>query len=480
MITSKELNELGLPNHKQIMPLAMKLINQALSGGACPVLMRENLNRLCQQPAGMAEDPVLGELAHSLHRHFPDGVMFTPRANPAPWRQWGELYVEDSALQQMENACSLPKAVRGALMPDAHTGYGLPIGGVLATEGIVIPYAVGVDIACRMRLSVLDLPPHFLNERREALIAALEQETRFGVGAEFAPAERREHAVMDEDWNVTEITGRSKGKAWKQLGSSGGGNHFVEFGELHLESTAELGGRQVEQGVYLALLSHSGSRGSGQNVAEHYSKLAMSMRPALPSGIRHLAWLDLDSEAGQEYWAAMELMGRYAAANHEQIHAHILRKLGAEALSHVENHHNFAWKEKYEGKNVIIHRKGATPAAAGVQGIIPGSMASPAFVVSGKGNKEALNSCSHGAGRLMSRTMAFNSPDANKLQACLQEQGVELLSGGLDEAPMAYKDIFAVIAAQDELVDVLARFDPRLVKMAPPDKQLSRRKRKVK
>ncbi len=469
MITSKELNQLGVPNNKLVMPLAMRLVNTALAQGACGGAMRDALRALCKAPAGMIEDPVLGQLAQAMQEHFPDGAAFTPRATPAPWRQWGDVNTEDSAIRQMENACSLPGAVRGALMPDAHTGYGLPIGGVLAVKDAVIPYAVGVDIACRMRLTVTDMALSSLTSRREAFIDALERETRFGVGAGFERGERREHPVMDADWSVTRISSANKDKAWKQLGSSGGGNHFVEFGELHLEAPAELGGKLLQKGTYLALLSHSGSRGTGETVAGHYSKLAMSLRPALPQEIKHLAWLDLASEAGQEYWAVMKLMGQYAAANHEMIHAHVLRHLGAEAVTHVENHHNFAWLEEHDGETVVVHRKGATPAGAGVQGIVPGSMGAPGFVVQGKGNAAALNSCSHGAGRLMSRTAAFKTLNKNDVRAYLQERGVELISGGLDEAPMAYKNIHAVMAAQQNLVDVLARFEPRLVKMAPDE-----------
>ena len=471
MISATELNMLGLPNDKRIMPLAMKLINTAVSRGADARELCEKAAMLAREPSAWKEDAIFGALALAMEEHYPGGAVFVPRPEPAPWRQWGDIQVEETALRQMENACSLPCAVRGALMPDAHTGYGLPIGGVLAVKGAVIPYAVGVDIACRMRLTVLDMPVSALLTRREKLRAALERETRFGLGASFEGSDRRNHAVMDEDWAVSPVTRSQKDKAWKQLGSSGGGNHFAEFGELYLAAPARLGGRELGEGVYLALLSHSGSRGTGEAVAGEYSKRAMSQLPGLPREIKHLAWLDLAGSDGPEYWAAMELMGRYAAANHELIHEHVLRNLGAEALTHVENHHNFAWREEYDGESMVVHRKGATPAAKGVQGIVPGSMGAPGFVVQGKGNASALNSCSHGAGRAMSRTAAIRGLDEAAVLQCLEEAGVELISGGLDEAPMAYKDIHAVMAAQADLVDVLARFEPRLVKMAPPEKR---------
>jgi tRNA-splicing ligase RtcB (3'-phosphate/5'-hydroxy nucleic acid ligase) len=390
---------------------------------------------------------------------------FAAREAPAPCQIFGEG-LEDGALQQMKNACQLPVAVAGALMPDAHQGYGLPIGGVLATDNAVIPFAVGVDIACRMKMTVLDRPVTDLATKQQELIAALEGETRFGVGATFR--DRRQHAVMDEDWNVSSVTAGLKNRAWSQLGTSGSGNHFVEFGVLTVhDASAGLG-----PGEYLALLSHSGSRGAGNAVATHYSRVARDKHPELPNQLSHLAWLDLDSHDGQEYWQAMELMGRYAAANHHLIHEHVARALGSAVLFDIENHHNFAWRERHvlpggRVRDVIVHRKGATPAGAGVLGIIPGSMAAPGYVVRGRGSEASLLSASHGAGRKMSRTKAKQEFSWADAQRVLRERHVKLLSAGLDEVPMAYKDIDEVMAAQRSLVDTLARFDPRLVKMAP-------------
>jgi tRNA-splicing ligase RtcB len=390
---------------------------------------------------------------------------FVPRAEPAPYRIWGEG-LEADALNQMKNACGLPVAVAGALMPDAHVGYGLPIGGVLATDDAVIPYAVGVDIACRMKMTVLDLPIHALERDRARLTKALERETRFGVGGSFKSPRR--HEVMDADWRVTPLTATLKDRAWSQLGTSGSGNHFVEYGVLTVLDAAV----GLQPGTYLALLSHSGSRGAGAQIAQHYSKVARAAHPELPPELAHLAWLDLSSAEGQEYWAAMELMGRYAAANHALIHAHIRDALGVEALLDVENHHNYAWRERHRlpdgrERDVIVHRKGATPAGAGVLGIIPGSMGTPGYVVRGKGMPASLNSAAHGAGRRMSRTKARQKFTWDQAQRFLKERGVTLLSAGLDEVPMAYKDIEKVMAAQDDLVERLARFEPRLVKMAP-------------
>ena len=159
---------------------------------------------------------------------------------PVAYRTWGADGIDEAAHAQMRQACTVPVAAAAALMPDAHVGYGLPIGGVLACENAVIPYAVGVDIACRMKLSVLDLPPASLDTQFNAFKEALEGGTRFGVGAEYK--QPKSHAVLDQDWSVTRITRESKDKAWRQLGTSGSGNHFAEFGILSLAaSDSELG-----------------------------------------------------------------------------------------------------------------------------------------------------------------------------------------------------------------------------------------------
>ncbi|MGA2440396.1 MAG: RtcB family protein [Tepidisphaeraceae bacterium] len=379
--------------------------------------------------------------------------------HPASFRIWGDD-TDPQALEQMQNAANLPIAVSGALMADAHVGYGLPIGGVLATDAAVIPYAVGVDIACRMKLSVLDIPPDRLDREGDRLAKVLERETVFGVGGE--QPKPLEHDVLQADWNALPLTAKLFEKARAQLGTSGSGNHFVEFGILCLDSP-EL---DLAAGSYLALLSHSGSRGTGAAIADHYSRLAMSLHPELPPELKRLAWLELDSDPGREYWFAMNLMGQYASANHAMIHQKIAHALGANVLAGVENHHNFAWKETHGGREMIVHRKGATPAGKGVLGVIPGSMASPGFVVRGRGEESSLNSASHGAGRVMSRRAAKLQFRWAHVRPALAAAGVRLLSAGIDEVPGVYKDIHRVMAAQKDLVDVIGRFDPKIVKMA--------------
>jgi len=457
-MNTKDFIRLGVPLGEATRR-ATDFVSKFILGGGDKNRLQEEVTAIVANPSAFVSDALRGEFAKVLLNAPPP-----PRVEPVKYRQWGEG-LDHEAIIQMEKACLLPVSVAGALMPDAHVGYGLPIGGVLATENAVIPYAVGVDIACRMKMTVLDIPLRDLEQKQDRLTRALEWETRFGVGALFR--DRREHDVMDLDWTVSPVTKQNKDKAWSQLGTSGSGNHFVEFGLF----TAHDKIKDLEPGTYVALLSHSGSRGTGAAVCDYYSKLAFAQFKDLPNELKRLAWLSLDSQEGQEYWQAMELMGQYAAANHACIHRHVAENLGARVLLDLENHHNFAWKEKHviDGveREVVVHRKGATPAGEGTLGIIPGSMASPGFVVSGKGNPESLNSASHGAGRAMSRKAAnekFNWKDVNRF---LKQQGVTLISAGLDEVPMAYKNIREVMAAQRDLVTVLGEFMPKLVKMAP-------------
>lgn len=453
---SADLVKLGIPKGPQMKVAVNAVAKAARSGLYSKEELHERIQDMVAEPSKFTGDPLWGELALELIQSVrSQSLLF----DPIPFRIYGND-IDETSLAQMRNACRLPVAVAGALMPDAHAGYGLPIGGVLATESAVIPYAVGVDIACRMKMSVLDLPLSALEDQKDRLIKALVKETAFGNGARFK--KRRHHRVMDEDWGFSSIASRVKDNAWAQLGTSGGGNHFVEYGLLHVEDSAS----GLERGTYVALLSHSGSRGAGNIIGKHFSSLAGVLHPNLPKEAAHLAWLDLDSQEGQEYWLSMELMGRYSAANHELIHTHVANALGVEVIRAFENHHNFAWKEKHLGRDVIVHRKGATPAGENMLGIIPGSMATPGFLVRGKGNGDSLQSASHGAGRLMSRTQAKQNLNWDEAVRFLIERGVTLVSGSLDEVPMAYKNIEEVMAAQADLVEILARFDPKIVKMS--------------
>jgi len=391
-------------------------------------------------------------------------------ANNRPFAVWGEEHIDAGSFEQMTNAATLPIAVAGALMPDAHVGYGLPIGGVLATQNTVIPYAVGVDIACRMRMSIFPCKPHMLNQQKDRFKNALMNQTMFGAGKAWRGNDRAEHEVMDDPaWEATWLLRSLKDKGYAQLGTSGSGNHFVEWGSFTLSADdADLG---LDAGQYLALLSHSGSRGVGFQIANHYSDLARQIHPELEKQVEHLAWLSLDDESGQEYWLSMELAGRFAAANHEVIHKRVAKAIGLKPAVSIENHHNFAWKETLPAEDghgdieVVVHRKGATPAGAGVLGIIPGSMGDPGFVVRGKGNVAAINSASHGAGRVLSRRKARQSITKTERNRYLKQRGVTLIGGDLDESPQAYKRIEDVIAAQTDLVDIVGEFMPVMVRM---------------
>ena len=464
----KDLIKLGIRPGPAI-GVALKLLPEAKKALGHKVL-EADLKALVNEPNAYRNHPHLALLAQALIEQETSRNTYVEREALAPYRIWGEG-LEAGAVEQMRNAARLPVAVSGALMPDAHQGYGLPIGGVLATENAVIPYAVGVDIACRMKLSVLDIPSEDLHKLHDQLSRTLQRETVFGTGG--TQKKVPEHPVLEADWSVTPTTQYLFEKAANQLGTSGSGNHFVEFGILTVKDQLEKTERTEDSwfdlapGKYLALLSHSGSRGSGATVADRYSKLAMDLHPELPPELRRLAWLDLDTDPGREYWAAMNLMGQYAHANHAVIHQKIVKALKAKVIAGVENHHNFAWKEVHGGREVIVHRKGATPAGAGVLGVIPGSMATPGFVVRGRGSAPSLNSASHGAGRTMSRTAAKEKFRWAHVKPILEAAGVTLLSAGIDEVPGSYKDIHSVMNAQSDLVEVLAQFDPKIVKMAP-------------
>lgn len=385
-------------------------------------------------------------------------------STPKHYSVFGKEHINEGAINQMTIAMKLPITLGGALMPDAHQGYGLPIGGVLAVDNAVIPYGVGVDIGCRMALSIYDIGALRLERNKDLFKKAIIDTTIFGAGKGFTKRDRANHIVLEDPlFSEHRLLRGLKDKAWSQLGSSGGGNHFVEFGIIEFDTDdVELG---ISKGSYVALLSHSGSRGLGASIADYYTKMAKSLSD-LPREARDLAYLSLDTEEGIEYWDAMHLAGRYASACHEIIHSKISENLGEQAIAKVENHHNFAWKENWDSKEVIVHRKGATPASKGVLGFIPGSMATPGFLVRGKGEKTSINSAAHGAGRLMSRRKAIKAFSKSELNKILADKGITLIGAGMDEVPMAYKSIKQVMAAQRALVDVVGVFFPKIVRMA--------------
>jgi len=461
MLSGKDLVKLGYPEGRAV-GMAINTVLKYFRRSEKEEIYT-TLKAVLAAPKDFIEDSIWNKVALELVPREKKSLAHEMKQR-IDYRIFGASEIEEGARNQMEIAMKLPVTVAGALMPDAHQGYGLPIGGVLATENAVIPYGVGVDIGCRMCLTAFAIDEQYFERHRSNLKQLLIDNTCFGRETMKRP---KEHEVLDHKlFNEISILKPLRGKAAMQIGSSGSGNHFVEFGLMEIGEYNEW---SFAAGKYLALLSHSGSRGLGAEIARHYTKVAKQVC-LLPSMASNLAWLDLNSSAGQEYWLAMNLAGDYASANHHQIHQRIAEALGERPVLRVENHHNFAWKEKLnDGSEVIVHRKGATPAGEGVLGIIPGSMTAPGFIVKGKGNASSLNSASHGAGRLMSRSVAKQSITNKMMRQELARHDVTLLGGGLDEAPMAYKDIRKVMHYQDELVETLGVFTPKIVRMCGDD-----------
>ncbi len=460
-IRTKDLSKIGYTND-QARSMALSIASRHCKHSTRNEVL-QLLTDIQQSPAGYVGNPVWGPLANVFCPTVPEVGYTCPqlRTHGVPYHVVGSRHIEPAARRQMETAMSLPVAVAGALMPDAHAGYGLPVGGVLATHNAVIPYAVGVDIGCRMALTIIDEPASLLQRHGYQMKQVLRAESHFGMDNDIPW--RRQHTVLDDTrFAATPLLRSLQRKAARQLGTSGGGNHFAEWGTLQLNDDNYLG---LPGGAYTALLTHSGSRGLGAAIAHHYTRIAMDVC-RLPREARHLAWLHMDTEAGQEYWQSMQLAGDYARACHEVLHHAMLKAMGLRSLATVHNHHNFAWRQTLaDGTDAIVHRKGATPAAAGEPGIIPGSMATPAWLVTGKGHAGALQSAAHGAGRAMSRHAATEKLTMSHLRHTLAAAHVTLMGGSVEEHPDAYKDIHQIMAAQNELVRCEGSFMPRIVRM---------------
>ena len=409
--------------------------------------------------AGESADSIRAAIAAD---YGPPAEVAEMRESPRPLRIYGDVGtdIDAAAVKQIETALRLPIAERGALMPDAHVGYALPIGGVFAAHRAVSPAMVGVDIGCRMHLSVFPETPEELLRHRTPLLSDLEAVTFFGVGVNRP--HRANHPVLDDPrWGSSSVTKGLKAKGAAQLGTSGGGNHFAELvvGEvLDPEAAPGLPAR------FSALLTHSGSRGIGAIIANQFGRIAALETAPKARVPKMYEWLDIDSQAGQDYWAAMELAGAFAKANHEVIHAAFAKKSGLTALAVVQNHHNFAYRDG----DTVLHRKGATPAESGVLGVIPGSMGTSSYIVVGLGNPDGLNSASHGAGRRTSRRQAKDTITMHEARAWLKQRDVLVRGLSVDESPQAYKDIERVLDVQVAagLVRLVARMRPVAVIMA--------------
>jgi len=460
-IKPKELSKIGYTDNVA-RSLAIELVAKH-----CKHNTQEEVINLLQDihlhPDQYKKDSTWGRLAEVLSPTKTTVATYEINDTPIPYYIYGEDNIDELSKKQMEVAMRLPVTVAGALMPDGCAGYGLPIGGVLATtDDVVIPYAVGKDIGCRMSLTILDAGADYLEKFHDRAVEALINNTAFGLD-DVLPF-KQYHPVFDKsEFREIPILKKFREKAVRQLGSSGKGNHFVDICEVKLTSNNALG---LTEGNYVGILSHSGSRGPGAAIADYYTAIAKETCK-LPRQAGPFAWLSLDSKAGQEYWKCMEIAGEYSAVNHDCIHHNVAKALRLKPLVNVSNHHNFAWHDTLpDGRKVIVHRKGTTPAHLSELGIIPGSMATPGYIVSGKGNAESLYSASHGAGRTMSRLEAKNSISRYALKKYLAENNVTLIGGTTEEAPQAYKDIDQVIKSQQELINIEGKIIPRIVRMS--------------
>ena len=459
-IKPKELSKLGYTDNVA-RSLAIELVSKYCKHNSQEEIVNK-LREIIQSPEIFKQDVVWGRLAEMISPTRVEATTYELCDTPLQYVIFGKDNIDKLAISQMEMAMRLPVTISGALMPDGCAGFGLPIGGVLATTNdVVIPYAVGKDIGCRMSLTILDAGVDYLLNHHDKALEALWNNTAFGLD-DILPFKQYDPLFDGGEFREIAILRQFRNKAVRQMGTSGKGNHFVDICEIDLPVGNALG---VPEGCYLGILSHSGSRGLGAAIADYYTSLAKeSCR--LPRQAGPFAWLDLKSGIGEEYWRCMEIAGEYSAVNHKCIHYNVAKALRLKPLMNVSNHHNFAWKETLpDGRKVIIHRKGATPAHLGEFGIIPGSMATPGYIVSGKGCRESLFSASHGAGRRMSRLEAKNSFSRSAMKKFLAEHNVTLLGGTTEEAPQAYKDIYQVMESQKELVNIEGKIIPRIVRM---------------
>ena len=457
-LRSKDLNKIGINSNKTI-SIAMLILNKKKYKSYTSEMKLDLIKRVMTSPDQFLKDEFLKNVALEFYEPEVVEKEEIKLQEEAELNVFGRPLIKSNAYQQMNHAMKLPIVHKGALMPDSHLGYGLPIGAALAVDNAVIPFAIGMDIGCRMSLTLYDVTARFFKMHDHKFTQSILNNTAFGLSKTVSFSQ--EHEFLDRDTlNSTAFLKKLKSKAARQLGSSGSGNHFVEWGLVEIKDS-DLG---IPDGEYIGLLAHSGSRGFGASIAKFYSELA-SNNSRLPHSLRHLAWLDLNDESGQEYWLSMNLAGDYAKACHDQIHKNVSKAMGLNPIAKIENHHNFAWMETVDGKERVVHRKGSTPAGKGEYGIIPGSMTDPGFIVRGKGCSDSLQSASHGAGRKYSRKETCSRNTKSEMRKELRNKGVKLIGGALDESPFAYKSLEMVMSFQEELVDVIGKFYPKIVRM---------------
>lgn len=369
--------------------------------------------------------------------------------------------VEEGALEQARNLANLPFAFRHiALMPDCHQGFGMPIGGVLTTKEVIIPNAVGVDIGCGM-CAVQTSLDHLSPPEMKSIMAGIRQLVPLGFKHQSKQQDASLMPQRDRFGGDMPVSDREYQRALYQLGTLGGGNHFIEI--------------QKGSDGLIWIMVHSGSRNIGKQVADHYNRLAMELNQRwnslVPKSVQ-LAYLPLESPEGRQYLHEMTYCVAFAFANRRLLVKNILdvfeQHLGSRfrAAPMINIAHNYAVMEQHFGMDVMVHRKGATKASKDTTGIIPGSQGTNSFIVRGKGNKESFESCSHGAGRVMGRKEAIRSLNLKEEVRRLNEKGIIHAirrQSDLEEAASAYKDIYQVMKNQDDLVEVLIELQPLAV-----------------
>ena len=382
-------------------------------------------------------------------------VIFEKKDDRLPIKIWLDN-VEDGAMEQINNISRLPFAFRHiAIMPDCHQGYGMPIGGVLATKDYIIPNAVGVDISCGMRAVKTNMQYVNLDYLKRAM-----RKVREEIPVGFKHNNNSNYDAMPEYYTDLFVIEEEYESASTQIGTLGGGNHFIEF--------------QRDTKGFVWIMLHSGSRNLGYKVARYYNIIAKMLNEKWQSKVPKkwdLAFLPAESEEGQSYLDEMNYCVKFAKASRkvmmDKIKNIINTELGETKFEEdIDVTHNYARLENHFDKNVWIHRKGAISARLGEIGIIPGSMGTKSYIVEGLGNKESFESASHGAGRVMSRAKAIKELDLEEQKNILDKQGI--IHGirhqnDLDEAPFAYKNIKTVMENQKDLVKIVEELSPLVV-----------------
>jgi tRNA-splicing ligase RtcB len=378
--------------------------------------------------------------------------------SPMPILSWCE-HPQEGAISQAYNLSALPFTFKHvALMPDTHQGFGMPIGGVLATKGVIIPASVGSDIGCgvcAVETSLTDLP----TEDRKKILGLI----RKAVPVGFAHHQMPQPEMLMPEFNeyngngAVNIVANQAGAALRQIGTLGGGNHFIELQQSTVGK------------IYIMI--HSGSRNLGKQVADHYNKIAVELNEKYFSQVPkewQLAFLPLDSPEGQLYKEEMQYCVEFAKASRALMMARVQDCIinvlpNATFEEEFDVSHNYARMEHHFGKDVLVHRKGATSARQGEIGIVPGSQGTSSYIVRGKGNRDSFESCSHGAGRKMGRKEAQRTLNLEEEKAKLEKKGIVHSvrnAEDLDEAPGSYKDIDVVMAEQADLVDIVVKLEP--------------------